>query len=96
MRYPLAFLGLAAQVPLQNPIKTPIRVMVDETPTFAFKEDPDIFSPKDLVCISSLLFKAYLILNVQIQLGRPGQAVANSVGDLALVPYSKHSFEDKK
>lgn len=49
MRYPLAFLGLAAQVPLQNPIESPVKVMVDETPKFAFKEAPDIFSPKDLV-----------------------------------------------
>ncbi|KDR82578.1 hypothetical protein GALMADRAFT_237969 [Galerina marginata CBS 339.88] len=31
-----------------------------------------------------------------IQLGRSGAAVANDVGDLALVPFSKFSFEDKK
>ena len=51
MRYPqvAAFLGLTAQVPLQNPIETTVRSMVDETPNFAFKEAPDIFSPKDLV-----------------------------------------------
>ena len=50
MRYPLTLLGLAAQVPLQNPIKSPVRDMADDTPKFAFKEAPDIFSPKDLVC----------------------------------------------
>jgi hypothetical protein len=48
MRYPLAFLGLTAQVPLQNPV----RDMVNDTPKFAFKEAPDIFSPKDMVRIS--------------------------------------------
>jgi dipeptidyl aminopeptidase/acylaminoacyl peptidase len=53
--------------------------MVNETPKFAVKEGPDIFSPKDL-----------------IQLGRPGQGVANPDGDFALVPYSKHSLEEKK
>ncbi|PPQ67717.1 hypothetical protein CVT25_009323 [Psilocybe cyanescens] len=31
-----------------------------------------------------------------VQLGRPGAAVANDAGDLALVPFSKFSFEDKK
>ena len=50
MRYPLAFLGLATQVPLQTPIETPVRDMVDDTAKFVFKEAPDIVSPKDLVC----------------------------------------------
>jgi len=31
-----------------------------------------------------------------VQLGRPGQALANAAGDLALVPFSKFSFEEKK
>ncbi|TFK24997.1 hypothetical protein FA15DRAFT_739131 [Coprinopsis marcescibilis] len=31
-----------------------------------------------------------------VGLGRPGSAVANYIGDLALVPFSKYSFEDKK
>ena len=50
MIYPLAFLGLAAQVPLHNLIESSVRDMVDDTPKFAFKEAPDVFSPKDLVC----------------------------------------------
>jgi hypothetical protein len=52
MRYPLAFLGLTAQVPL-NFIESPgpVRDMVDNTPPkFVFKEAPDVFSPKDMVC----------------------------------------------
>ncbi|KIM43099.1 hypothetical protein M413DRAFT_443914 [Hebeloma cylindrosporum] len=53
--------------------------MATQDADFAFKEAPDIFSPKDL-----------------IQLGRPGAAVANAEGDLAFVPYSKYSLEDKK
>ena len=55
MRYPFTLLGLAAQVPLQNHINSPIREMVDEPSNFAFKEAPDIFSPKDLVysCLPS-------------------------------------------
>ena len=48
MRYPLAFLGLTAQVPL-NPIEYPVRDMVDDIPKFVVKEAPDIFSPKDMV-----------------------------------------------
>jgi hypothetical protein len=32
----------------------------------------------------------------QIQLGRPGAAVANIEGDLAFVPYSKYSLAEKK
>ncbi|KAF8158405.1 Alpha/Beta hydrolase protein [Crassisporium funariophilum] len=31
-----------------------------------------------------------------VQLGRPGQALANAAGDLALVPFSKFSFDGKK
>lgn len=31
-----------------------------------------------------------------VELGRPGTGVANHAGDLALVPFSKYSFEDKK
>jgi hypothetical protein len=53
LRYPLAFLGLAAQVPL-NPNESAVRDMADVsdhvTPKFVFKEAPDIFSPKDMVC----------------------------------------------
>lgn len=66
MRYPLALLGLATQVPLQkNPIETHLKGMVDETPKFAFKEAPDIFSPKDLVCrCLPFRYKAYLILHI--------------------------------
>lgn len=50
MIYPLAFLGLAAQVPLQTPLESPVGDMVDDTPKFGFREGSDIFSPKDLVC----------------------------------------------
>ena len=65
MRYPLAFLGLTAQIPLQNPIDSPVRDMVDDTPKFVFKEAPDIFSPKDMV-LSDFSFPSwkYLTLNV--------------------------------
>ena len=31
-----------------------------------------------------------------VGLGRPGTGVANDVGDLVLVSYSKYDFEDKK
>ncbi|KAF8903097.1 Alpha/Beta hydrolase protein [Gymnopilus junonius] len=53
--------------------------MVSLGKEFKFKEDADVFTPKDLV-----------------ELGRPGIAVANDAGDLALVSYSKFSFQDKK
>lgn len=41
-----------------------------------------------------------LILNwsslSQVELGRPGVAIANPDGNFALVPYSKYSLKDKK
>ena len=49
---PLAFLGLAAQVPLQTPHESPVK---DYTPKFVFREGSDIFSPKNLVCDCSPL-----------------------------------------
>ena len=65
MRFSLAFLGLAAQVPLKNHIESPVKEMVDVTSKFAFKEGPDVFSPKDLVfnCFFPLdSTKRYLIV----------------------------------
>jgi len=50
MRFPLAFLGLSTQFPLQSKLSSsdsPGTMSQDEG--FAFKEGPDIFSPKDLV-----------------------------------------------
>jgi len=47
MRFPLALLGLSAQTPLLPSVPTDLMA----TPrAFAFKEGPDVFSPKDLVC----------------------------------------------
>lgn len=33
---------------------------------------------------------------LQVQLGRPGAAVANPTGDLAIVPFSQYSLKDRK
>ena len=49
MRLPIAFLGLSTQLLLQNPINRQSDLMAGKDAEFAFKEGPDIFSPKDLV-----------------------------------------------
>ncbi|KAF5382775.1 hypothetical protein D9615_002913 [Tricholomella constricta] len=49
MRFPLTFLGLTAQIPFQSsppPLTNNPMTSVQE---FSFKEEPNIFSPKDLV-----------------------------------------------
>ncbi len=52
MRLPLSFaflpIVLAAQVHFQAPVSSPVTTM-NAPSTFAFKEGPDVFSPKDLV-----------------------------------------------
>ena len=96
MRFPFAFLGLSTQIPLQPNARSHRSSMATQNADFAFKEASDIFSPKDLVS-PGVVYGPRLDLNdSQIQLGRPGSAVANAEGDLAFVPYSKYSLEDQK
>lgn len=100
MRFPLALLGLATQIPLQPPgpsQPTPHTMTTPNQRGFAFKEGPDTFSPKDLVR-SSYFSNPKQSSNtcLQVGLGRPGTAVANVAGDLAIIPFSKYSFEEKK
>ena len=98
MRFPFAFLGLSTQIPLQPNAPSHSSSMATQNADFAFKEASDIFSPKDLVS-PGVVYDPSLDLfqhDSQIQLGRPGTAVANAEGDLAFVSYSKYSFEDKK
>lgn len=61
---------------------------------FVLRDGPDVFSPKDLVCQWCLSLLPVLTRS-QVELGRSGVAVANQNGSLALVPYSKYSFEEK-
>ncbi|KAI0076295.1 hypothetical protein K474DRAFT_1691388 [Panus rudis PR-1116 ss-1] len=75
---PISLLGLAAQVPLEQPTSI-INVDPTQTKDFAFKEGDDVFSPRNLV-----------------ELARPGTGLANSAGDLVLVPVSKYSLKEKK
>jgi len=49
MWFPLAFLGLTAQIPFQISSPTPINEPMPAVQQFNFREGPDIFSPKDLV-----------------------------------------------
>ncbi|TFK74830.1 alpha/beta-hydrolase [Pluteus cervinus] len=50
MRFPFSLLGLSTQLPLQAPSTTPQGTMAP-TSDFAFKEGPDVFSPRDLVSL---------------------------------------------
>ncbi|GBE85069.1 Dipeptidyl-peptidase 5 [Sparassis crispa] len=76
--FPFSLLGLAAQIPVEAPVKLTDTIM-SARPDFTFKEGSAVFSPKDL-----------------IELARPGTGVANALGDLALVPISKYSLDEKK
>jgi len=49
MRFPFAFLGLSTQIPLQPNPPSHSSSMATQNADFAYKEAPDIFSPKDLV-----------------------------------------------
>ncbi|KAF8627426.1 hypothetical protein AX17_006241 [Amanita inopinata Kibby_2008] len=49
MRFPLPILGLSAQLPLQTSPDYTGSVMALNDADFAFKDGPDIFSPKDLI-----------------------------------------------
>ena len=49
MRVPFAFLGLSTQIPFQSKPSSCGSSMATQNDGFAFKEAPDIFSPKDLV-----------------------------------------------
>ncbi|KAF8169251.1 Alpha/Beta hydrolase protein [Pholiota molesta] len=80
MRFPFAFLGLLTQAPLQQPPLQSKSAMVQPV--------SGGFSFKegaDVFAPKDL-----------VELGRPGAAVANAEGDLALVPFSKFSFADRK
>ncbi|KZT23468.1 alpha/beta-hydrolase [Neolentinus lepideus HHB14362 ss-1] len=90
MRLSLSMLGLAAQVPFQQPAQpspsssemssgTSASISPVPPPDFSFKEGADMFTPKDLV-----------------ELVRPGTATVNEAGDLVLIPVSKFTFEEKK
>ncbi|KAF9561807.1 alpha/beta-hydrolase [Agrocybe pediades] len=82
MRFPFALLGLSTQIPVQAPFQQPASNVKMAVPS----SKP--FSFKE----GANLFTPKDL----VQLGRPGAAVSNDVGDLALVPYSKFSFDDKK
>ncbi|KAF9267335.1 hypothetical protein L218DRAFT_1074102 [Marasmius fiardii PR-910] len=49
MRFPLALLGLSAQVPIPSRIDSALSSMSNQSTTFHFEEGPDVFSPKDLI-----------------------------------------------
>ncbi|KAF8895353.1 Alpha/Beta hydrolase protein [Infundibulicybe gibba] len=49
MRFPFAFLGLTAQIPLESTQPPRNNDMSKSSPDFAFQEAADIFAPKDLV-----------------------------------------------
>ena len=62
MRLPLVFLGLSAQLPLQRPPIQPENLMAPNNIDFDFKQGPNIFTPKDLVGITTpLCFHEHLI-----------------------------------
>lgn len=79
--FPVSLLGLAAQVPVDVPVDSNA-VM----PQPAFTQPDFAFKQGNNVFSPVDL----------IGLARPGAGVANAVGDLALVPVSKYSLEDKK
>lgn len=80
MRFPFALLGLATQIPLQPPSQPTPHTMT--TPN---QRDFAFKEGLDTFSPKDL-----------VGLGRPGTAVANVAGDLAIIPFSKYSFEEKK
>lgn len=80
MRFPFALLGLATQIPLQPPSQPTPHTMT--TPN---QRDFAFKEGLDTFSPKDL-----------VGLGRPGTAVANVGGDLAIIPFSKYSFEEKK
>ncbi|KAH7925143.1 alpha/beta-hydrolase, partial [Leucogyrophana mollusca] len=72
----LVFLGLSFQEPLGF---SPPPAIMSPSDDFAFKQGPNVFTPKDM-----------------LELASPGVPLANPAGDLAVVPVSKYSFDDKK
>ncbi|KAF9483390.1 hypothetical protein BDN70DRAFT_873894 [Pholiota conissans] len=83
MRFPLAFLGFLTQAPLQQ------QPLLQQSKTqSAMAQQPTPFAFKE----GSDVFAPKNL----VELGRPGAAVANGAGDLALVPFSKFSFTDKQ
>lgn len=97
MRFPIPFLGLTAQLPL-GPAMSEIPAPPPASPLkeFAFKEGPDTFSPNDLVGGSARREWSFINPSPQVSLGRPGSAIPNRPGDLALVSFSKFDLEEKK
>ncbi|KAF6755918.1 Alpha/Beta hydrolase protein [Ephemerocybe angulata] len=82
MRFPIPFLGLTAQIPL-GPGES-MSAALTATPTAS----PKPFAFKEGADTFSP--------NDLVSLGRPGAAVANGAGDLALVSYSKYDLDEKK
>ncbi|TFK40524.1 Alpha/Beta hydrolase protein [Crucibulum laeve] len=82
MRFPFSLLGLTAQIPFLNSPQ-PLT-----TTTMAAGDVRPDFAFKEAADIFSP--------KDLVGLGRPGVAVANLAGDLAVVPFSKYSFDEKK
>jgi len=80
MRIPFAWLGFGTQIPLQG-LPTTDRATLDGP----HKHNDFRFKEGANVFTPK----------DAIELGRPGVGVANEAGDLALVPYSQFSFDDK-
>ncbi|PSR70526.1 hypothetical protein PHLCEN_2v13565 [Hermanssonia centrifuga] len=77
---PISILGLVSQVPLQN-------------------QNPPEPTPASMVSTVDFSFKEgpdVFSPKDLVTLARPGTGVANSAGDLLIVPVSKYSLDDKK
>ncbi|PPQ63625.1 hypothetical protein CVT24_004378 [Panaeolus cyanescens] len=104
MRFPFALLGglAASQLPLQNPNspESTTHLGLDSSlPVSSNFASAHYNHKQKIMPADDFAFKEgedIFAPKDLIQLGRPGAAVANPTGDLAIVPFSQYSLKDSK
>ncbi|KAJ6559073.1 Alpha/Beta hydrolase protein [Mycena vulgaris] len=90
MRFPLSLLGFSAQVVFKPDVQ--------QGTTVPSNRNMATVAPNAIQKSSEFALKEADVFSPKdmLELGRPGAGVANVPGDLALVPFSKYSFNEKK